>query len=139
MISDVRIPEMSGYEFLKRVKEIKPEVKVFLMTAFEIDDIEIRRLLPSVTIDEFIQKPISSNSLISRIRKYIKNESDSDNVDKLNLPASLKFLLLNHGLTIEQLQNMKSREIAQILAIDDDTARIIISAVRGKSDRNVGY
>jgi response regulator RpfG family c-di-GMP phosphodiesterase len=130
---------MNGNEFLKRVKEIKPEIKVFLMTAFEIDYSEIRRLLPSVTIDEFIRKPISANTLISRIRKYIKKESDADTVDTLNLPAALKNLLRSHGLTTEQLQNMKSSEIAQTLAIDDDTARIIIAAVRGKSDSNIGH
>ncbi len=41
------MPLMNGYEFIKKVKEIKPEVKVFLMTAFEINDIEFRRVLPS--------------------------------------------------------------------------------------------
>ena len=29
---------MNGYEFVKKVKEMKPEVKIFLMTAFEIND-----------------------------------------------------------------------------------------------------
>ena len=57
VISDIRMPQMNGFEFIKKVKEIKPE-KVFLMTAFEINDIEFRRVLPSTRIDEFIQKPI---------------------------------------------------------------------------------
>jgi hypothetical protein len=42
------------------------------MTAFEIDDIEFRRLLPSVKIDGFIQKPISLKDLTSEISKHIK-------------------------------------------------------------------
>jgi response regulator RpfG family c-di-GMP phosphodiesterase len=71
VISDLRMPEMNGYEFIRKVKEIKPEVKVFFMTAFEINDIEFRRLLPSVKIDEFIQKPISMNYLTTVIKKYI--------------------------------------------------------------------
>lgn len=71
VISDLRMPEINGYEFIKRVKEIKPEVKVFFMTAFEINDIEFRRLLPSVKIDEFIQKPITMNHLTTLIKKYI--------------------------------------------------------------------
>jgi hypothetical protein len=33
---------MNGFEFIKKVKEIKPEIKVFLMTTFEINDIEFR-------------------------------------------------------------------------------------------------
>jgi response regulator RpfG family c-di-GMP phosphodiesterase len=52
------MPQMNGFEFINKVKEIKPEVKVFFMTTFEINDIEFRRVLPSMKIDEFIQKPI---------------------------------------------------------------------------------
>ena len=58
IISDIRMPQMNGFEFIKKVKEIKPKVKVFFMTTFEINDNEFRRVLPSMKIDEFIQKPI---------------------------------------------------------------------------------
>ncbi len=74
VISDIRMPKMNGFEFIKKIKEIKPEVKVFLITAFQIDDIEFRRVLPSVKIDEFIQKPISLKDLAIRIRKHINTK-----------------------------------------------------------------
>lgn len=74
VISDLRMPVMNGYEFIKRVKDIKPEVKVFFMTAFEIDNIDFRRFLPSIRIDEFIGKPISAENLSATVKKYIKNE-----------------------------------------------------------------
>jgi DNA-binding NtrC family response regulator len=63
VISDMRMPQMNGFEFIKKIKEIKPEIKVFLMTAFEINDIEFRRVLPCTKIDEFIQKPVSLEKL----------------------------------------------------------------------------
>jgi two-component SAPR family response regulator len=59
VISDIRMPQMNGFEFVKKIRAIKPEVKVFLMTAFQINDAEFSRVLPSTRIDEFIQKPIS--------------------------------------------------------------------------------
>jgi len=71
VISDLRMPGMNGYEFIKKVKEIKPEVKVFFMTAFKINDLEFRKVLPSVIIDEFIQKPVSGNDLATVIERYI--------------------------------------------------------------------
>jgi response regulator RpfG family c-di-GMP phosphodiesterase len=74
VISDLRMPRMNGYEFIKRVKEIKADVKVFFMTAFEIDDIDFRRILPSVKIDEFIKKPISLEDLSGVLKKYITIE-----------------------------------------------------------------
>ena len=71
VVSDIRMPTMNGYEFVKKVKEMKPEVKIFLMTAFEINDFEFSRALPSIRIDEFIQKPVSVGNLVVTIQKYI--------------------------------------------------------------------
>ncbi|MGA9151943.1 MAG: response regulator [Candidatus Nitrosopolaris sp.] len=59
VISDINISRMDGYEFVKKVKEIKPEVKVFFMTAYEIDDTNFS----SIKIDEIITKPISCSVL----------------------------------------------------------------------------
>jgi DNA-binding NtrC family response regulator len=73
IISDIRMPQMNGFEFIKKVKEIKPKVKVFFMTAFEINDIEFRRVLPSTRIDEFIQKPI----LLERLNALVQNHTST--------------------------------------------------------------
>ena len=73
VISDIRMPVMKGYDFIKKVKEMKPEVKVFLMTAFKIDDIEFRRELPLVKVDEIIHKPISLEDFTSMVSKHINN------------------------------------------------------------------
>ena len=74
VISDLRMPGMNGYEFIKKVNEIKPEIKVFLMTAFEINDAEFRRLLPKVKIEGLLQKPISLAHLISTVSKNISSK-----------------------------------------------------------------
>jgi len=74
VISDLRMPGMNGYEFIEKVKGINPQVKVFFMTAFSINDIEFRRVLPFVKIDEFIEKPASLNKLVSLIDRYINLE-----------------------------------------------------------------
>ena len=71
VISDLRMPGMNGYEFVSKVKEIRPEIKVFLMTAFEINDTEFKRLLPKVKMEGFMQKPISLANLTSTVSKYI--------------------------------------------------------------------
>jgi YesN/AraC family two-component response regulator len=67
VISDIRMPVINGYEFIKQVKNIKPILKAFLMTAFRIDDIEYRRELQDVTVDEIIQKPILLEDFTSAV------------------------------------------------------------------------
>ena len=71
VISDLRMPGMNGYEFVKKVKEIKLGVKVFFMTAFEINDAEFRSALPEVEIEGLIQKPISLANVASTVSKYV--------------------------------------------------------------------
>jgi DNA-binding NtrC family response regulator len=71
IISDVRMPMMNGFEFVKKVREIVPSVKVILMSAFDINDPMYRRLSSSLKIDGFIQKPFSLKQVISTIMKQL--------------------------------------------------------------------
>lgn len=72
VISDVRMPGMNGFEFISRVKELRPDIKAILMTAFEINDIKNSKLLPAgIRIDAYIQKPISIQALTSLTEKHV--------------------------------------------------------------------
>lgn len=75
VISDVRMPGMNGFEFVSRVKELRPDIKTILMTAFEINDIKNSKLLPAgIMIDAYIQKPISIQALTSLTEKHVEVE-----------------------------------------------------------------
>jgi two-component system response regulator ChvI len=71
VISDIRMPQMNGYEFAKQVKKIKSDIKVFFMTAFEINKEEFSRVLPDIKINEFIQKPVSIKDLVKSVQGHI--------------------------------------------------------------------
>jgi DNA-binding response OmpR family regulator len=75
VVADIRMPLMDGYEFIKKVKEIKPDVKVFFMSAFLIDDIQFRTGLQSVKVDEYIEKPISLNDFMKLVKKYLTSRN----------------------------------------------------------------
>ena len=69
ILSDIRMPRMNGYEFVKKVKEIDKQVKTILMSAFEINDEELHNMLTDVKIDGFLQKPFSMAKLNDVIAK----------------------------------------------------------------------
>lgn len=71
VISDIRMPKMNGYEFVREVKKIKPKVKVFLMTAFDINSQEFSKVLPDIKVNQFIKKPISIRELTTSILNHI--------------------------------------------------------------------
>ena len=69
VLSDVRMPGMPEFEFIRKVKQIQPHVKVLLMSAFEISDMEFSKPLPTnIKIDGFIQKPISNQQLVKTVK-----------------------------------------------------------------------
>jgi two-component system cell cycle sensor histidine kinase/response regulator CckA len=71
MLSDIRMPGMSGIRLARKVKEINPNVKVVLMTSFEINDNEFSKVFPSTQVDGFVQKPVSIQNLANKILDII--------------------------------------------------------------------
>ena|SRR5919199_2175403 len=69
VLSDIRMPGMNGYEFIRKIKESNPKVKVALMSAFEINDQEFHNVLPYIKVDAFLQKPFHMKQLNEVIEK----------------------------------------------------------------------
>ncbi|RPJ24877.1 MAG: response regulator [Nitrosopumilales archaeon] len=67
VISDVRMSPMSGIEFIKKLREIDANIKVILMTAFEMEGSQLRE----IDTDEFFNKPIGMNNLVQIVKKYV--------------------------------------------------------------------
>jgi DNA-binding NtrC family response regulator len=71
MLSDIRMPGLSGMQLARKVKEINSDVKVVLMTSFEIRDSEFSTVFPSTHVDGFVQKPIGIKDLTNKILSLI--------------------------------------------------------------------
>jgi DNA-binding NtrC family response regulator len=73
IITDIRIPGMSGLELVSRVKKINPDVKVFFVTAFDIDLIKPEVDSLNYDIIDIFQKPLSGNEISSTVIKHLKS------------------------------------------------------------------
>lgn len=64
IISDIRMPKMSGIEFVKQISEIDNDIKVILMTAFDVRGEELKE----IKIEKFLNKPIYSKKLVDIVK-----------------------------------------------------------------------
>jgi two-component system, cell cycle response regulator CpdR len=72
IITDVRMPGMSsGIELVAKIKQIKPNMKVFLITSFEIEIVESEIKRHGIKVTEIFQKPILLKKLITYVNLHI--------------------------------------------------------------------
>jgi response regulator RpfG family c-di-GMP phosphodiesterase len=71
IITDLRMPGMCGLEFANKIRELDSSVKIFLVTAFDIADIESKWVVGTAKIDKVIQKPIKLSMLKKTIDQVV--------------------------------------------------------------------
>ena len=69
IITDIRMPDVNGFEIARRVRYINPDIPVVFMTAFEINSSEFHQVFPSLKVKEFLQKPFQVQKLIDIVKK----------------------------------------------------------------------
>jgi signal transduction histidine kinase/DNA-binding response OmpR family regulator len=72
LLTDIRMPGMSGLEVAQKVKQFAPDVICVTMTGFSTMDMAIEAL--KLGIDEFIMKPFSPDELSMAISKALDKE-----------------------------------------------------------------
>lgn len=68
IITDIRMPGMSGFEFARAIRNMNKDVRIILMTSFEINMKELKTVLPSLKIDGVVQKPME----IGKLRELVE-------------------------------------------------------------------
>jgi DNA-binding NtrC family response regulator len=77
VISDIRMPGVSGIQLAKRIKLIDPSIKIILLTAFEINKSEFDKVMDSKNVDGFIQKPVSMERLNREVSRCLGESIES--------------------------------------------------------------
>jgi DNA-binding response OmpR family regulator len=71
LILDIKMPKMGGFELYDKIKKIDEKVKVFFISAFDIDRAEISKKYPGLKIENFLPKPIQIPQLIKRVEEQL--------------------------------------------------------------------
>ena len=73
IITDMRMPGMCGIELAKKIRTFNDNSKIFLMTAFDIVDLENNHDYKAAKINRLLQKPIRFSDLREMIKMDLKD------------------------------------------------------------------
>jgi two-component system, OmpR family, response regulator ChvI len=71
LILDIKMPKMDGFELYDKIKKINNKVKVFFISAFDIDRATISKKYPDLNIENFLPKPIQIPELVKRVEEQL--------------------------------------------------------------------
>jgi two-component SAPR family response regulator len=67
LITDIRMPAMTGFDLAKQVNKDHPDMRIILLTSFEIHRSEFEKIFPSTKIDALVIKPVCIEKLIDAV------------------------------------------------------------------------
>jgi CheY-like chemotaxis protein len=74
VLIDIVMPNIDGFEFYERIKNIDPDIKVCFLTASEMYHEEFRKVEHcALNEDLFLQKPISTDDLIMEVKRKMSS------------------------------------------------------------------
>lgn len=100
ILMDYRMPDMSGEETLKKIKEAIPDFNVPVVVVTADAMVGTKEKLINTGFDDFITKPVNSSQLKDIIRKYINDKVYF--IDKANAYENASDLIGKYEHKLEQ-------------------------------------
>jgi len=74
VITDVRMPEITGIDLLRKVKEVKPDLPVIVITGH--GDIALAVEAMKIGAVDFLEKPFDDDHLLTAVNSALEQEAD---------------------------------------------------------------
>jgi two-component system response regulator PilR (NtrC family) len=125
VISDIRMPDMTGVEVLRQVKEIHPQVPVIMITAYASTETAVEAL--RLGAYDYITKPFKIEELKNTLNHALEKRRLKEEVDHLKRELKHK-----HGMDSMVGNSRKMHELfEQIKAIARTQSTVLITGDSG--------
>ncbi|WP_337863167.1 response regulator [Nitrososphaera sp.] len=82
VVSDVRMPGMTGYELAQGVRKLNRRVKLMLVSAFDIDARVGEAFFPELRVSEVLTKPVAYKEICRAVERQLLSSSSSSSSSK---------------------------------------------------------
>jgi two-component system response regulator FixJ len=114
IITDVRMPEMSGIELVERLKSLKITAPIIVITGHADVPMAIQSLRAGVS--DFIEKPFSDDAILEAVRAALARQQSRD-----------------------ELENERERIAANLAALSGREREVMEGLVEGKANKVIAY
>ncbi|MFH1440469.1 MAG: response regulator [Candidatus Omnitrophota bacterium] len=114
VILDVRMPGINGVETLKIIKNISPEVKVIVLTAYSSKELLVEILREHA--DDYIEKPIDINKTKEVIERLLKKKLSGYPGDSMDIKGK-----------IERIKSFVQSNYSKKLCLEDVSSIVYLS------------
>jgi RNA polymerase sigma factor (sigma-70 family) len=139
LVTDLRMPGMSGFELVKRVRERAPDLPVLFITGHGEVPLAVRAMKDGAV--DFLEKPVRHQELLARVQEAIRrgDEGLADRKQQHEMAARLSRLTDREREVLSQVAaGRTSRQIAEALRISLKTVEVHRSRIMEKMQaRNV--
>lgn len=137
LITDIKMPKMSGLQLISKAKELNPMCKCLILSGY--NDFAYVKEGIKLGIENYLTKPVNTEELTSTLKEIV-NKLDSTTPEVIFSPDNNEWHILrgnilsrwvNNSITSEELQNR-----ADLLNIITDSSSYTVSIINIKLDEN---
>lgn len=85
VITDNFMPDMSGFDLAKAIRELRPEVPIILISGF-CPPAQSRELEPSLFF-EYIKKPFTCSAIVAAVKRAIEQPESGEPPSRCEVPV----------------------------------------------------
>jgi two-component system response regulator FixJ len=133
VVTDIRMPEITGIDLLRRVKELKVQMPVIVITGH--GDVPLAVEAMKLGAFDFLEKPFSDEAIIAAVRLALNRskETEQANADRADLDKRIASLSSRERDVLNGLiAGHSNKVIASDLAISPRTVEIYRAHVMTK-------
>lgn len=78
LLTDIKMPNLTGFELYHEIRKVDGKIKVAFMTAFDIYRNEFEKMFPEIDVRFFITKPATIEQLVSVVKAELPRTYDTE-------------------------------------------------------------
>src|SRR5215471_16727741 len=117
IVSDIKMPGIDGLALLEKIRELRPETPLLMITGHGEHDLAIQALRGGAY--DFIQKPIDRDYFVAALSRAIQTHQLRRQVVEQQLTLEL------HAKSLEHLVQQRTQELVEAIATKDKVISIV--------------